>query len=69
LDGLVRFVIGSFEFAVRPVVGIGLVIEALFATGQRTRATKWIARLFNDSLPDQCALNDGRVEFRGIDPQ
>ena len=34
LDGLVRFVICSFEFAIRPVVGIRLVMET--AVGQRT---------------------------------
>ena len=33
LDGLVRFVVGSFEFAVRLVLGIGLVMEAAVGEG------------------------------------
>jgi hypothetical protein len=28
LDRLIGFVIGDFEFAIRPVIGIGLVVEA-----------------------------------------
>ena len=34
LDGLVGSMIGSFEFACRPVFGVGLVVEA--AVGERT---------------------------------
>lgn len=33
LDGLVGFVIGGFEFAIWPVVGIGFVMES--AVGER----------------------------------
>lgn len=33
LDGFVRFVVGSFEFAVRLVLGIGLVMEEAVGEG------------------------------------
>ena len=35
----------------------------------KERRCNRLARLLHDSLPDQRALNDGRVELRGIDPQ